>query len=67
MILIENYFGRVTTFQDSRIGLVFTSYCLTDTNDTATGGATNTQPFGRARGYLGQMYALPGKKLFMGS
>ena len=48
--------GRGITVQNPFIDFVCTSFCFTDTKDTAQRGATNTQRFGRACGMLNGVY-----------
>ncbi len=54
--------GRGITFQNPAIDFTCTSFCFTDTNDTITRGASNTQRFGRACGMLEDVFARPGRQ-----
>jgi len=54
--------GRGITIQNAAIDFTCTSFCFTETRDTAQRGATNTQRFGRACGMLGDVFARPGRQ-----
>jgi hypothetical protein len=54
--------GRGITIQNPAIDFTCTSFCFTDTRDTVSRGATNTQRFGRACGMLMNVFARTGRK-----
>ncbi len=49
--------GRGITIQNPFIDFTCTSFCFTDTKDTSSRGAANTQRFGRACGMLADVFS----------
>lgn len=54
--------GRGISIQNPTLDFTCTMFCFTDTKDTIQRGATNTQRFGRACGYLLDAFTRPDKQ-----